>query len=113
MSGTTGNSSHERKSSVIDAGQELSRGRLVLLLALGAGIVLLGEVFRFSLALPGHHGLEAMALLVLGRLCCTNAWSATLVGASAAVAAFAAVGGGGCGRGCRGGPGRWGLGKGE
>jgi hypothetical protein len=37
--------------------------------------------------MPGHHGLEAMALLVLGRLSCTNPWSATLVGASAAVAA--------------------------
>jgi hypothetical protein len=37
--------------------------------------------------MPGHHGLEAMALLVLGRLACTSPWAATLVGASAAVAA--------------------------
>jgi len=51
------------------------------------GIVLLEQAFRWPLQLPGHHGLEAMALLVLGRLACTSPWSATLVGASAAVAA--------------------------
>jgi hypothetical protein len=51
------------------------------------GIVLLEQAFRWPLQLPGHHGLEAMALLVMGRLACTSPWSATLVGASAAVAA--------------------------
>ena len=48
---------------------------------------MLEQAFRWPLQMPGHHGLEAMALLVLGRLCCTNPWSATLVGATAAVAA--------------------------
>jgi len=50
-------------------------------------IVLLEQAFRWPLQLPGHHGLEGMALLVIGRLACTNPWSATLVGASAAAAA--------------------------
>jgi hypothetical protein len=58
-----------------------------LLVSLGVAIVLLEQAFRWPLQLPGHHGLEAMALLVFGRLSCTNPWSATLVGASAAVAA--------------------------
>jgi len=55
--------------------------------SLGVAIVLLEQAFRWPLQLPGHHGLEAMALLVLGRLSCTNPWSATLVGASAAAGA--------------------------
>ena len=62
-------------------------GRALFLVSLGVAIVLLEQAFRWPLQLPGHHGLEAMALLVLGRLCCTNPWSATLVGASAAVTA--------------------------
>lgn len=62
-------------------------GRGVFLVSLGVAIVVLEQAFRWPLQLPGHHGLEAMALLVLGRLSCTNPWSATLVGASAAVAA--------------------------
>jgi hypothetical protein len=65
----------------------LTAGRAAFLFSLGAAIVLLEQAFRWPLQLPGHHGLEAMALLVFGRLCCTNPWSATLVGASAAVAA--------------------------
>jgi ABC-type Fe3+-siderophore transport system permease subunit len=59
----------------------------LVLVSLGVAIVLLEQAFRWPLQLPGHHGLEAMALLVLGRLSCTTPWSATLVGASAAAAA--------------------------
>jgi hypothetical protein len=62
-------------------------GRALFLASLGVVIVGLERGFNWSLQLPGHHGLEAMALLVLARLCCTNPWSATLVGASAAVSA--------------------------
>jgi len=59
----------------------------LFLASLGIAIVLLEQAFRWPLQLPGHHGLEAMALLVFGRLSCSNPWSATMVGASAAVAA--------------------------
>jgi hypothetical protein len=65
----------------------LTAGRALFLVSLGVAIVLLEQASRWSLQLPGHHGLEAMALLVLGRLSCTNAWAATIVGGSAAVAA--------------------------
>jgi hypothetical protein len=72
---------------VIELVAPLTAGRALFLASLGVMIVVLEEVFRWPLQLPGHHGLEAMALLVLGRLSCTSPWSATLVGSSAALAA--------------------------
>jgi hypothetical protein len=65
----------------------LTLGRLLWLASLGVGIVLLEQAFRWPLQLPGHHGIEAVALMVLGRLSCNSPWSATVVGAGAAVAA--------------------------
>lgn len=62
-------------------------GRALFLASLGVAIVVLEQAFRWPLQLPGHHGLEAMALLALGRLSCSGRWPATLVGASAALAA--------------------------
>ena len=82
-----GKSSARKLFGVIDLVGPLTPGRTVFLASLGVGIVALEQGFNWSLQLPGHHGLEAMALLVLARLSCTNPWSATLVGASAAVAA--------------------------
>jgi hypothetical protein len=87
MSVTAGESSPRKIFGVIDLAGPLTAGRALFLASLGVGIVLLEQAFRWPLQLPGHHGLEAMALLVLGRLACTSPWSATLVGASAAVAA--------------------------
>ena len=87
MQDSTGNLSRERKSGVIDAPRELTRGQLVLLLTLGAAIVALGEIFRFSLGLPGHHGLEAMALLAAARLSTDYRWAATIAAMSAAATA--------------------------
>jgi len=87
MSVAAGESSPRKLFGVIDLVGSLTIGRALFLASLGVAIVLLEQAFRWPLQLPGHHGLEAMALLVLGRLCCTNSWSATLVGASAAVAA--------------------------
>jgi hypothetical protein len=87
MSVTAGESSPRKIFGVIELAGPLTAGRALFLASLGVGIVLLEQAFRWPLQLPGHHGLEAMALLVLGRLACTSPWSATLVGASAAVAA--------------------------
>lgn len=87
MSVAAGESSPRKLFGVIDLAGPLTAGRAAFLISLGVAIVLLEQAFRWPLQLPGHHGLEAMALLVLGRLSCTNPWSATLVGASAAVAA--------------------------
>ena len=87
MSGTAGESSPRKLFGVIELVGPLTAGRALFLASLGVAIALLEQAFRWPLQLPGHHGLEAMALLVLGRLSCTNPWAATLVGASAAVAA--------------------------
>jgi hypothetical protein len=87
MSVAAGESSPRKLFGVIDLVGPLTAGRALFLVSLGVAIVLLEQAFRWPLQLPGHHGLEAMALLVFGRLCCTSPWSATLVGASAAVAA--------------------------
>lgn len=87
MSVAAGESSPRKLFGVIDLVGPLTAGRAAFLVSLGVAIVLLEQAFRWPLQLPGHHGLEAMALLVFGRLSCTNPWSATLVGASAAVAA--------------------------
>lgn len=65
----------------------MTAGRALFLVSLGVAIVVLEQAFRWPLQLPGHHGLEAMALLALGRLSCSGKWPATLVGASAALAA--------------------------
>jgi len=82
-----GASSARKLLGVIDLVGPLTAGRALFLASLGVAIVLLEQSFRWPLQLPGHHGLEAMALLVLGRLCCTSPWSATVVGAAAAAAA--------------------------
>ena len=87
MSIAAGESSPRKLFGVIDLVGPLTAGRAAFLVSLGVAIVLLEQAFRWPLQLPGHHGLEAMALLVFGRLSCTNPWSATLVGASAAAAA--------------------------
>jgi hypothetical protein len=87
MSVAAGESSPRKLFGVIDLVGPLTAGRAAFLVSLGVAIVLLEQAFRWPLQLPGHHGLEAMALLVFGRLSCTNPWSATLVGASAAAAA--------------------------
>jgi hypothetical protein len=82
-----GKSSAKKLFGAIDLVGPLTAGRALFLAALGVLIVALERSFDWSLQLPGHHGLEAMALLVLARLSCTNPWAATLASASAAVAA--------------------------
>jgi hypothetical protein len=87
MNRAAGESSPRKLFGAIELCGPLSRGRALFLISLGVAIPVLEQSFRWSLQLPGHHGLEAMALLVLGRLACSNPWSATLVAASAAATA--------------------------
>ena len=87
MEPTAGASSPRKLFGVIDLVGPLTIGRALFLVSLGATVIVLEEAFRWPLQLPGHHGLEAMALFALGRLSCSSPWSATLVGASAALAA--------------------------
>lgn len=49
--------------------------------------MLLHDTFNLPLKMPGHHGLETMFLLVIGRLSCSNPWSATIVALSAVTTA--------------------------
>jgi hypothetical protein len=87
MQGMNGNSSPRKLFGAIELTGSLSAGRLVWLVSLGVAIAALEQAFRWSLQMPGHHGIEAVALLMLGRLSCTNPWSATIAAAGAAVAA--------------------------
>lgn len=83
MSDTTGNSLRERSFAVTETTGAVGARQLGLLLGLGAGIILLEMAFRMPLKLPGHHGLEAMALMMFGRLSSRYAWAATVVGVGA------------------------------
>jgi len=60
----------------------------LLLIALGAAIPLLHATLHWPLKLPGHHGLESMALLTFGRVVSKQRWSALSVATSAAVISF-------------------------
>lgn len=65
-------------------GDHLRRRSTVILLSLGILAATLHASFRFPLGLPGHHGLEWMALLVIARHFSSYRWAATLVALGAA-----------------------------
>lgn len=87
MAAMDGRSFPKTRSGAFELVGPLTFGRLAFLGTLGVALILLERAFRWPLQLPGHHGLEAMALLTLGRLSCTSRWSATIVGATAATTA--------------------------
>ncbi len=89
MQPATGGWSRARSPSAIEAVGPLTAGRLTFLVFLGVLSVVMHETVRLPLQLPGHHGLEAMALLVIARLSCTHPFSATITALSSAVAATA------------------------
>lgn len=70
----------------------LTLGRFLVLVSLGLLTIVLHETFRYPLNLPGRHGLESMALLVFGRLICTDRWAGTVVATSTAAAGIAFTG---------------------
>jgi hypothetical protein len=83
-------------SSVIEAHRNLDAGAgaageaafTLFLLSLGVLIVVLHASFHWPLHLPGHHGLEAMSLMMLGRGLTRRPWAATIVAAGAGAATF-------------------------
>lgn len=89
MTIANGGSSRARLSKNIELVGPLTLPRLAFLVALGVLTIVLHETFHYPLKLPGHHGLEGMALLALGRLSCTNRWAATIVALSTAATAAA------------------------
>lgn len=85
----SGKSFPARALSTIEPVGPLTIGRMLFLMLLGVSIILLHESLRYPLKMPGHHGLEGMALLLLGRLTCTTRWAATIVALSAAAMSLA------------------------
>ena len=59
--------------------------QLILLFALGIAGVVLHVTFHLPLKLPGHHGLEWMAILVFARCVSPLKWSASITAGSAAI----------------------------
>lgn len=62
----------------------LKRRSTLILLGLGFLTAVLHATFRFPLHLPGHHGLEWMALLILARRISPYRWAASVAAAAAA-----------------------------
>jgi hypothetical protein len=60
----------------------------LVLVTLGVIGALLHQHLRLGLNLPGHHGLEWMALLLLGRFQSQHRWAATFVAAGAVAASL-------------------------
>ncbi len=81
----TGMSLPRRLLSSTELVEGLSWRHLAFLLSLGLAAVVLHAVWDRDLQLPGHHGLEWIALLVIGRTNSRFRWAATAscVGAAA------------------------------
>lgn len=81
----------KKSSSVTDAAAHAGGRQLLLLLCLGVAAVVLHELVRWPLNLPGHHGLEWMALLMFGRALSSHRWAATVAASGAAAASMLPV----------------------
>lgn len=58
--------------------------QVAFLLGLGLAVVVLHVTFRIPLKLHGRHGIEWMALALIGRLSVNRPWSSSTVGLGAA-----------------------------
>ena len=69
----------ERKSSSsIQISERLTWQEALLLVGLGAAVVAIHAAFRWDLKLPGYHGVEWMALLIIGRATSRYRWAGTI-----------------------------------
>jgi hypothetical protein len=68
-------------------GMHLRRRSTLLLFGAGIAAALLHAATRFPLHLPGHEGLEWMAILMLARLASPYRWAASVAALGAAAAA--------------------------
>ena len=64
-----------------NAASSLARWELLLLVSSGALAVVLHQILRMPLGLPGRHGIEWMALLVIGRAATHRRGAGTLASA--------------------------------
>ena len=65
----------------------LRRRSTLVLFSLGIAAALIHAATRFPLHLPGHQGIEWMALLMLARMASRYRWAATVAAAGAAAVA--------------------------
>jgi len=79
-----GESPVSRSSSGIDRDAGQGRRHLALLLIAGVAATALHAKFNWPLRMPGHHGLEWMALLVFARCASSYRWAALAVAIGAA-----------------------------
>lgn len=86
-----GEARQKTSSSVTDAAAHAGGRQLLLLLCLGVAAAVLHEAFRWPLHLPGHHGLEWMALLMFGRALSSHRWAATVIASGAAATSMLPV----------------------
>lgn len=89
MSHMSGAWRQETSLSPSQAESQLTWQRAAFLIGLGVAAVFLHATLRWDLKLPGHHGLEWMALLIVGRLTSRYRWSASLTSLGAGTAALA------------------------
>lgn len=68
----------------LDRSTARTAAQVVFLLGLGLAVVVLHVTFRIPLNLHGRHGIEWMALALIGRLSVNRRWSASTVGLGAA-----------------------------
>ncbi len=66
----------------------LQQRSTVILLGLGVLAAIAHATFRLPLRLPGHHGLEWMALLVIARQVSAYRWGATVAASGAAASSL-------------------------
>lgn len=66
----------------------VSRPSTMALVGLGVAAAIAHATLRFPVRLPGHHGLEWMALLVIARQLSAYGGAATVAAAGAAMASF-------------------------
>ena len=85
MTTVNGELSAKTQSSSFPTSTHLTRQEALLLLGLGAVIVAMVKVFDFSLGLPGHTGVQWLALLLIGRTTSNYRWAASVSGVGSAV----------------------------
>ena len=85
MTTVNGELSARTPSSSFPTSTHLTRQEALLLLGLGVVIVAMVKVFDFSLGLPGHTGVQWLALLLIGRTTSNYRWAASVSGVGSAV----------------------------
>ncbi len=85
MTSTNGALSAKTSLSSFPTSTHLTRQEALLLLGIGAAIVAMVKVFDLSLKLPGHTGIQWLALLLLARTTSNYRWAASVAGVGSAV----------------------------